>query len=73
MVKPSKHRLSQAGSKLNVNMSTHREKLADVKLLDKIDKLFELNVGEKIALPPVLIFSERKQIQKLTNAVVDRR
>ena len=37
------------------NMSTRN--MADPKLLDKIDKLFELGVGEYIRLPQVLYFT----------------
>lgn len=34
--------------------SSNQRSLADPKLLEVIDKLFELNIGEYVALPQVL-------------------
>ena len=44
--------------------------LADPKLLDKIDQLFELNIGEHVALPQVKSFCVQESCSgKLTNTI----
>ena len=56
------------------NMASEREQLADPSLLDKIDQLFALNLGEQVSLPQVRLTHQLfPQLETADSIPVNRR